>query len=410
MTSEVYRRIEAAGIYGVRRTELRKEFGEDVDKHVEELISSGLIFSDKKSGAITYWTRDNYIKYVVDNDPKFKLIQVMINSGNGDRRSNYEADDGVYKVLEERMVNKIDKMLNEKVTELSRYIDENVSLIKSNHSNLTNHIMQEVSNIKEELNNKISLLNTIIDERVSSINNDLYLKIESVRNELNVSTSKIEEKTNSLLMDIERRIVDRDETIAKDINNMKSVIGENISSVRGEIDKRLNDLHLDVERRISILRDDLSSRIIRVDESVHDELTRVKGEMVERISTLSDEIKVISSMLEEVKVVATHKGNGNGHANGNGNYSNTVSSESITLEQFRIDFDRMLAEASSSIGWVELASIKERMCRKYDITAHEFYSLVEQLLERFSNRYELSSGGQEGIVIRGLVHGFVRRI
>lgn len=54
MTSEVYSRIEAAGIYGVRRVELRKEFGEAVDKHVEELISSGLVFSDKKGGAITY--------------------------------------------------------------------------------------------------------------------------------------------------------------------------------------------------------------------------------------------------------------------------------------------------------------------------------------------------------------------
>ncbi len=405
MISEVYSRIEVAGIYGVRRVDLRKEFGDDVDKHVEELVSSGLVFSDKKGGAITYWTKDNYIRYVVEKDPKFKLIKAMIDSvSDVGRRS----DDSMYNI-EERIVNKINDMLNEKVTDLSRHVDEKISSIKNDHS-YTDHIMQEVAKMREEYSNKISLLNTIIDERAQSINNDLYLKIESIRDEFNALASKIEEKINSLLMDVERRIVDRDGTIAKDMDEMKGLIGASISSIREEIDKRLNDLNLDVETRISILRDDLSSRIIRIDESIHDELTRIKSEMDGKISILSEEIKTISRILEEVKVVATHNGNGNGHTKSNGKSSSTVSSEPITLEQFRVDFDRMLAEASSSIGWVELVSIKERMCKRYNITAHEFYSLVEQLLERFSNRYELSSGGQEGIVIRGLVHGFVRRI
>lgn len=405
MNSEVYTRIEAAGIYGVRRVDLRKEFGEDADKHVEGLISSGLVFSDKKSGAITYWTKDNYIKYIVESDPKFKLIQVMINSGNGERRR----DDEVYNALEESIVNKVNSTINEKITDLNRYIDESISSIKNNHSSLNNNVMQEVSNIKEELNNKLSLLNTIIDERVSSINNDLNLKIARMRDELDALTSKVEEKINSILMDVERRIVDRDRVFANGIDDVKSAIDESVSSVREEMNKRLNALHLDMESRISILRDDLSSRVIRIDESIHDELTRIKGEVGEKISTLSDEIKVISSILDEVKVITTHK-DGNGHTNGNGKDSDTASSEPITLEQFRVDFDRMIAETSSSIGWVELVNIRERMCRKYKMTAHEFYSLVSQLLEHYSSRYELSSGGQEGIVIRGLIHGFVRRI
>ncbi|MEM0441627.1 MAG: hypothetical protein QW450_00515 [Candidatus Nitrosocaldus sp.] len=401
MTSEVYRRIEAAGIYGVRRTELRKEFGEDVDKHVEELISSGLIFSDKKSGAITYWTRDNYIKYVVDNDPKFKLIQVMINSmSNGNRDEECK---GMHDALEERMVNTMHNTIDERIRDLNRYVDERISLIKNDYSNINNHIMQEIASIKEELNNKLSLLNTIIEERVSSANNDLNLRLESVKNEFNTSTSRLEEKINSIITDVERRISSMD--VTHEIQDIRSVMNENISSIREEMDKMLNNIHLEIESRISALKDDLSSRIIRIDESIHDELTRIKVEIGERISSLSDEIKAIGSMLEEVKVVT----NGNGHTNGNGKTNNNAR-EHITLEQFRIDFDRMLAEASSSIGWVELVSIRERMCRKYDITAHEFYSLVAQLLERFSNRYELSSGGQEGIVIRGLVHGFVRRI
>ncbi len=404
MASEVYNRIEVAGIYGVRRVDLRKEFGEDVDKHVEELISSGLIFSDKKSGAITYWTKDNYIKYVMENDPKFKLIQVMINSISNGTTSRDE-DCRMYDALEERVVNRMHNTIDEKVRDLNRYIDEHISLIKNDYSSINNHIMQEISSIKEELSNKLSLLNTIIDERISSTNHDLNLKLENVKNEFNTSTSRLEEKINSILIDVERRIAGMD--VADEIQDMRNVMNENVSSIREEMDKRLNNLHLEIESRISALKDDLSSRIIRIDESIHDELTRIKVEMGERISALSDEIKAIGSMLEEVKVITTK---GNGHANGNGKTNNDAGREHITLEQFRIDFDRMLAEASSSIGWVELINIRERMCRKYDITAHEFYSLVSQLLERFSNRYELSSGGQEGIVIRGLVHGFVRRI
>ncbi|GBC73547.1 hypothetical protein HRbin04_00950 [archaeon HR04] len=404
MTSEVYSRIEAAGIYGVRRVDLRKEFGDDVDKHVEELISSGLIFSDKKSGAITYWTKDNYIKYVMESDPKFKLIQVMINSISNGTTSRDEGCREMYDALEERVMNRIHNTIDERVRDLNRYIDEHILSIKNDYSSVNNQIMQEISSIKEELSNKLSLLNTIIDERISSTNNDLNLKLESVKNEFNTSTSRLEEKINSILMDVERRIVSMD--VADEIQDIRNVMNENVSSIREEMDKRLNTLHLEIESRISALKDDLSSRMIRIDESIHDELTRIKVEMGERISALSDEIKAIGSMLEEVKVIT----NGNGHANGNGKNNNNASREHITLEQFRIDFDRMLAEASSSIGWVELVSIRERMCRKYDITAHEFYSLVSQLLERFSNRYELSSGGQEGIVIRGLVHGFVRRI
>ena len=404
MASEVYNRIEVAGIYGVRRVDLRKEFGEDVDKHVEELISSGLIFADKKSGAITYWTKDNYIKYVMENDPKFKLIQVMINSiSNG--TTSREEDCRMYDALEERVVNMMHNTIDEKVRDLNRYIDEHISLIKNDYSSINSHIMQEISNIKEELSNKLSLLNTIIDERISSTNNDLNLKLENVKNEFNTSTNRLEEKINSILIDVERMIAGMN--VADEIQDIRNVMNENVSSIREEMDKRLNNLHLEIESRISALKDDLSSRIIRIDESIHDELTRIKVEMGERISALSDEIKAIGSMLEEVKVITTK---GNGHTNGNGKTNNDAGREHITLEQFRIDFDRMLAEASSSIGWVELISIRERMCRKYDITAHEFYSLVSQLLERFSNRYELSSGGQEGIVIRGLVHGFVRRI
>jgi len=48
MSSEVYNRIESAGVYGIRRVDLRKEFGKDVDSYINELIAQGLVCTDKK--------------------------------------------------------------------------------------------------------------------------------------------------------------------------------------------------------------------------------------------------------------------------------------------------------------------------------------------------------------------------
>jgi hypothetical protein len=91
--------------------------------------------------------------------------------------------------------------------------------------------------------------------------------------------------------------------------------------------------------------------------------------------------------------------------------SNTNENNSIiTLDEFKGQFDSMIAEKSSSIGWLELSSIKDELCDKCNITNTEFYSLVSDLIESFPEKYELSSGGYEGVVLRGIIHGFVRCI
>jgi hypothetical protein len=46
----------------------------------------------------------------------------------------------------------------------------------------------------------------------------------------------------------------------------------------------------------------------------------------------------------------------------------------------------------------------------YNISSEEFYRLVEQLTNKYQDKYELSTGGYEGITLRGLLHGFVRCI
>lgn len=82
----------------------------------------------------------------------------------------------------------------------------------------------------------------------------------------------------------------------------------------------------------------------------------------------------------------------------------------LNLDEFKEQFDALMAEKSSSIGWLELSSIKDEVCNKSNITTSEFYSLVSDLIESHPEKYELSSGGYEGVVLRGIIHGFVRCI
>ena len=82
----------------------------------------------------------------------------------------------------------------------------------------------------------------------------------------------------------------------------------------------------------------------------------------------------------------------------------------IQLEQFKKEFDIAAATYSSSIGWVELAKIRNELCTKCNLSNEEFYSLVEQLTNKYQDKYELSTGGNEGLMVRGLLHGLVRSI
>jgi len=77
---------------------------------------------------------------------------------------------------------------------------------------------------------------------------------------------------------------------------------------------------------------------------------------------------------------------------------------------FKDKFDESLANFSTSIGWVELGKIRNHLCKKHELTNDNFYDLVGQLIEKYPDKYELSSGGYEGLTVRGLLHGFVRSI
>ncbi|MEM2141191.1 hypothetical protein [Nitrososphaera sp.] len=82
----------------------------------------------------------------------------------------------------------------------------------------------------------------------------------------------------------------------------------------------------------------------------------------------------------------------------------------VSVSDFKAAFDAALANSASSIGWVELAKIKSDVCAKCGLSGDEFYRLVGELTGQYQDKYELSTGGGEGVMVRGLLHGFVRCI
>jgi gas vesicle protein len=140
----------------------------------------------------------------------------------------------------------------------------------------------------------------------------------------------------------------------------------------------------------------ISDSITKINNDLNKKVANITSDLNSKVSTLASEVKTKSVDISQSQVTD----NGNGNHNGN----------KPTLDQFKMEFDRTLTEIPTSIGWVELALIRERICDKYSISKQNFYSLASQLIDQFSNRYELSSGGNEGVLVRGLVHGFVRCI
>ena len=93
-----------------------------------------------------------------------------------------------------------------------------------------------------------------------------------------------------------------------------------------------------------------------------------------------------------------------------GTINGIIESHINRIGLFKDEFDECLTNFSTSIGWVELGKIRSDLCKKHELTKANFYDLVGQLIEKYPDKYELSSGGYEGLTVRGLLHGFVRSI
>jgi hypothetical protein len=80
------------------------------------------------------------------------------------------------------------------------------------------------------------------------------------------------------------------------------------------------------------------------------------------------------------------------------------------IDNFKSDFDGILGNSRDSLGWMELADVRNEIGNKHKMSAIKFYELVKQLTNTYHDDYELSTGGSEGIMVRGLLHGYVRGI
>jgi hypothetical protein len=204
----VIKRIQSVGSAGIKKTDLRKEFGE-IDSVLEEIISRGEIFVDKRAGAYYCWHRESYVQSLLNSDPRFKLTYDMLKS-----------------------------------------IEETTATLASNISNLSRYVLE-----------------------------------------------------------------------------MKN------------------------EQQSSMYQQQLAA------------------------SSASGSRRSIPSAGE-----------------------------------FKKEFDVALANSASSIGWVELGKLRNQLCEKLGLSSEEFYGLVEQVTGQNQDKYELSTGGGEGLMVRGLLHGFVRCI
>lgn len=205
----VIKRIQSVGSAGIKKTDLRKEFGE-IDSVLEEIISRGEIFADKRAGAYYCWHRESYVQSLLNSDPRFKL--------------NYE---------------------------MLKSIEETVGTLASNISNLSRYVLE-----------------------------------------------------------------------------MKN------------------------EQQSSLYQ--------------------------QQLATSSSSASSRRSML--------------------------------SVSDFKKEFDVALGNSASSIGWVELARLRNQLCDNLGLSSDEFYRLVEEVISQNQDKYELSTGGGEGVMVRGLLHGFVRCI
>jgi hypothetical protein len=142
--------------------------------------------------------------------------------------------------------------------------------------------------------------------------------------------------------------------------------------------------------------------------SLNESITSSNKELISRIEILANNISNIARVMLETK---------------NGDQSllqqqmpahvvsvPAVQTTTMNIHDFKEEFDVALSNSSSSIGWTELAKIRNELCDKCNISTDEFYRLVDEITSMNQDKYELSTGGVEGVMVRGLLHGFVRCI
>lgn len=141
---------------------------------------------------------------------------------------------------------------------------------------------------------------------------------------------------------------------------------------------------------VSSLQDSLITRFDSIGERL--------GEVSKEVSEITKEIRVLTSF--EQRDAGTNELIP----------QEQINATKINYDNFKEQLDHALTSASSSIGWVELCNLRKNLCSKMNISREQFYHSLEEVVSSNYDKYELSTGGEEGIQLRGLVHGFVRCI
>ncbi len=194
----------------------------------------------------------------------------------------------------------------------------------------------------------------------------------------------------------------------QDVEELDSILQELISAQEIFIERKGNSIYcwhknyylqklLSTDQKFSLIyslmntvQDSLNIRF----DSISVGLEAVIGQLRE----ISEEIKVLSSL-----------GQRDTGASASPPQEQFKPTE-INYNNFKEQLDHALASASSSIGWVELGNIRKNLCSKMNISQEQFYHSFEEVVSNNYDKYELSTGGEEGIQLRGMVHGFVRCI
>jgi hypothetical protein len=143
-------------------------------------------------------------------------------------------------------------------------------------------------------------------------------------------------------------------------------------------------------------------------KSVDDSVSSSSKDLVRAIEILANNVSNLASLLLEMKndprswlaqLTLTHDVP-----------ITEIQEGKMSVQEFKEEFDVVLANTGSSIGWIELANIRNKICNHCNISSEEFYRLVSELTNMHQEKYELSTGGREGVMVRGLLHGFVRCI
>ncbi|MDQ3873726.1 MAG: hypothetical protein M3258_08975 [Thermoproteota archaeon] len=143
-------------------------------------------------------------------------------------------------------------------------------------------------------------------------------------------------------------------------------------------------------------------------KSLNESISSSNRELTSTIEILTNNISNIARIVLEIK-------NGDQlllqqHALSHDVSVDAEKKSTMSVHDFKGEFDVALSNSCSSIGWTELAKIRNELCKRCNISTEEFYRLVDELTSMNQDRYELSTGGVEGVMVRGLLHGFVRCI